>query len=674
MSKHTNRLIAESSPYLLQHAHNPVDWFPWEEAAFEKARSENKLVLVSIGYSACHWCHVMERESFEDEEIAAMMNAHFVCIKVDREERPDVDQIYMSAVQLMTGSGGWPLNCFALPDGRPVYGGTYFSPEQWNKLLGVLHQGWLEESEKYREYATQLTEGVRESELMNTPGDDREISTEALHAMVEKWKPSFDLQHGGANRAPKFPLPVNLRFLLHYAHVTGDQVVEQHVKLTLQKMACGGIYDQIGGGFARYSVDGIWKLPHFEKMLYDNAQLISLYSKAHQVEGNPLYKQVVRQTAEWLEREMSAPDGGFYSALDADSEGEEGKFYVWSEAELRSIFAEDFDFVNDLYNHNHTGNWENDKIILLRNLSDEALMSRYNLTKAQLNDKVEWINRTLLTERSKRTRPGLDDKILTSWNALTISGYCAAYAAFGEERYLNQAQRTSTFLWQRQQTSDGGLFHTHKNGTASINGYLDDYAFVIAAFIDLYEVTFKEQWLHRANDLCAYVLKHFTQDETGLFYFTSDLDPPLIARLTETTDNVIPSSNSEMAKNLFRLGRMLFNKQYLLRSAQMLHSVFPMVALYGSSYANWAQRFMFQHYPFYEVLITGKEMRDFGKEFDAHYAENRVVLGAEVSSKIPLFENRFFAGQTTIFVCTNNTCQLPVYSVEEAISQMKTVR
>ncbi len=670
-TKSTNRLSNESSPYLLQHAHNPVDWYPWGDEAFEKARTENKLVLVSIGYSACHWCHVMERESFENDSVAEVMNEHFVCIKVDREERPDVDQIYMNAVQLMTGSGGWPLNCFTLPDGRPVYGGTYFPTDQWVKILHTLHGSWQQEPEKFEAYAEQLTQGVRESELVQLNKNDSAFSADTLEAMVTKWKKSFDNHFGGPDRAPKFPLPNNYEFLMHYAHIKGDEAVESHVQLTLEQMATGGIYDQIGGGFARYSVDSFWKAPHFEKMLYDNAQLMSLYSKAYQNYADPVYERIVDQTFHWLEREMTAGNGAFYSALDADSEGEEGKFYVWTIAELKTTFPDDFDFVMDLYNHSNTGEWEDEKIILMRRISDAELMDLYHLTEEDLLDKIEKVNNRLMSEREQRVRPGLDDKSLTSWNALTISGLCHAYAAFGDEKYLDLAIRNAEFILKDQQREDGGLYHSYKSGTSSINGYLEDYAFVIAALVDLYETTFDEKWLNEAEQLSTYTIKHFSDEETSMFYFTSDIDPPLIARKTEINDNVIPASNSAMAIGLFQLGHLLGNQKYLDRSQQMLHNVAPMMTNYGPGFSNWAQLMMYHMYPFYEVVITGEEAANFGRRLRSEYGPDRIVLGATDKSTIPLFENRFFDGQTTIFVCVNRACQMPVNSVEEALKQMK---
>ncbi|TVR39792.1 MAG: thioredoxin domain-containing protein [Cryomorphaceae bacterium] len=669
--KQPNRLANESSPYLLQHAYNPVDWYPWGEEAFEKARKENKLVLISIGYSACHWCHVMERESFENDTLAAIMNEHFVSVKVDREERPDVDQIYMNAVQLMTGSGGWPLNCFTLPDGRPVYGGTYFPPAQWEKILITLHETWQQEPEKFAEYAQKLTEGVQQSDLVQLQEDEAWLSRDTLDLAVRKWKDSFDEIAGGPNRAPKFPLPNNYQFLLNYGFLAGDEKVSAHVKLTLNKMAMGGIYDQVGGGFARYSVDMVWKVPHFEKMLYDNGQLLSLYSLAYRRYRDPLHKHVVYQTAEWLEREMTAANGAFYSALDADSEGEEGKFYVWKEDELKELFGDDFPFVKDLYSIGGTALWEHGNNIPLRKKTDEELMQIHKLTPEELLAKQGEVNKTLLAAREKRVRPGLDDKTLTSWNALTVSGLCEAYLTFGDERFLEPARKNMDFLLSAQRRSDGGLNHSYKDGKSTINGYLEDYCFTIEALLDLYRATFEEQWLETARELTDYTIAHFSQEETGMFYFTSDLDPPLIARKTEVSDNVIPSSNSVMARVLFLQGHLWFNEAYLERSRQMLRNVAPMIPKYASGYSNWANLMLGEVYNWREVVITGDEAITLALELQSNFTPNVSVLAAKHESELPLFESRFFENQTTIFVCENRACQMPVNEVAAALKQLR---
>jgi uncharacterized protein YyaL (SSP411 family) len=666
--KYTNELIHESSPYLLQHAHNPVNWLPWGTAAFEKAKAEDKLVLVSIGYSSCHWCHVMEHESFEDEAVAKIMNDHFICIKVDREERPDVDQIYMNAVQLMTGSGGWPLNCFTLPDGRPVYGGTYFPKDQWTQVLQNLHYTYQKEKSKILEYADNLTQGVQQSELIEVKTDAVQFDREKLDEMMVNWKRGFDTIRGGNNRAPKFPMPNNYDFMMQYAWHTGDTASMNHVDLTLHKMAFGGIYDQVGGGFSRYSVDTLWKVPHFEKMLYDNAQLVSVYSHAYQRTRQALYKDVVYQTLEWVYREMSTKDGAFYSALDADSEGEEGKFYVWSEQELKTILGADFDFAKNYYNVNSYGLWEG-HYILIRSESDAAFATKQNLTVEQVREKVKSINQKLLTERDKRIRPGLDDKSLTSWNALMITGFVDAYQAFGDELFLKGALMNAKWLVKNQLKKDNSLFHTYKNGESKIDGFLEDYCFTIEAFIKLYEVTFDETWIEKAEALTQYTIAHFYDEKSGMFFFTSVLSKDLIARKMEISDNVIPSTNSTMAKVLFKLGTLTANEDYISKSKQMLSNVYDGMEAYGSAYSNWGMLAMNMTYPYYEVAITGGNWKKLSAELNTYYQPNKVLMGGE-KGELPLIQGKF-GKISTIFVCVNKACQMPVQEVPQALLQMK---
>ena len=668
-TKNANALIHESSPYLLQHAYNPVNWMPWGDEAFEKAKAEDKLVLVSIGYSSCHWCHVMEHESFEDEKVAQIMNEHFVCIKVDREERPDVDNIYMTAVQLMTGSGGWPLNCFTLPDGQPVFGGTYFPKHRWISVLDELSKGYKENREEYIDYATRLTEGVAQTEIITVAKEEAQFSREKLDEMMVNWKRGFDSVRGGNNRAPKFPMPNNYEFMTEYAYHYGDSAVMNHVDLTLVKMAFGGIYDQIGGGFARYSTDMDWKVPHFEKMLYDNAQLISLYSKAYQRTQLPLYKEIVYQTIEWVQREMMTEEGSFYSALDADSEGEEGKFYVWSKEELKTVLGKDFDWVKDYYNVSTKGLWEGN-YILLRDQSDEKFAEKQGWKVDKLRKKVDEVNEKLLDERSKRIRPGLDDKSLTSWNALMLIGLLDAYQTFGEKEFLDLALKNSEWLINYQAKSDGSLYHSYKEGKSKIDGFLEDYAFTIEASIKLYEVTFDESYLRSAETLVKYCLDHFYDEKSGMFYFTSSKNDQLITRKMEINDNVIPASNSAMAKALFKLGTLYDNADYKEKATQMLSNVYGEMEQYPSGYTNWALTALNITEPYYEVAITGENCQEKVTEINQLYLPNKVLMGAKTESQLPLLKDKFL-GTTTIFVCVNKSCQLPVEEVSEAVKQMK---
>ena len=669
--KHTNRLAGETSPYLLQHAHNPVDWYPWGDEAFAKAKAENNLVLVSIGYSSCHWCHVMERESFENDSIAAMMNERFVCIKVDREERPDVDQVYMTAVQLMTGRGGWPLNCFTLPDGRPAYGGTYYPPLQWKQVLQDLSETWKREPQRVMQYAAQLHDGVKGAELVSLNEAPPDFKRGDLQKFVENWEPHFDHEYGGPDRAPKFPMPNNYQFMLKYGTLTDDDGLIKHVRLTLDQMAMGGIFDQVGGGFARYSTDVLWKVPHFEKMLYDNAQLVSLYSQAYQAFKDPMHKDVVERSLAFIAREMTSPEGAFYSALDADSEGEEGLFYIWTKDELQAVLGNDYDLAADYYNVNNKGAWEKGRYILLRTMDEEAFAKRKGTTVDALGADVARINATLLSARAKRERPGLDDKSLTSWNAMMVTAYCEAYEVLGTPAYLQTARKNMELLLKACRRNDGGLWHSYKGGKATINGYLEDYAFAIDALLALYGVTFEERWITQANELAEYVIAHFHDKHTGMFHFTSDLDPPLIARKTEVNDNVIPASNSAMARGLFALGHLLEKETYLGISKQMLNNVDPQMADYPSGHSNWAQLMLGHVFPYNEIAITGPECLSRRMEFAPHYIANRMFMGGATESTFPLLEGKLLGNSTTIFVCENKVCQLPVNSVAEAMKQVQ---
>ncbi len=655
--QHTNQLINETSPYLLQHAHNPVDWCAWNEASWQRARSENKLVIISIGYSACHWCHVMEHESFEDEAVAQIMNEHFICIKVDREERPDVDQIYMDAVQLISGRGGWPLNAFALPNGKPIYAGTYYPRENWKQVLRYFVDYWQNQREEAYKRADDITAGIKQMDgipVITTGEVPLRIDRAAV---LTKFTQVWDFELGGRTGAPKFPMPVNLLYLLRNYHYTKNQQALQAAQVTLDGMMNGGIYDQMGGGFARYSVDEYWTIPHFEKMLYDNAQLVSVYAEAYQLIRNPRYKEVVYETLDFVERELSDPAGGFYSALDADSEGEEGKFYVWSYTELQQLLGAEFDDFCKVYDVTTQGNFEG-HINLTRignNVTDEQLSTWKNL---------------LMAERSKRVRPGLDDKVLTSWNALMLKGYTDAYKAFADERFLNRALQCAAFFKQHIILADYSIMRNYKNGRVTISGFLDDYSFTCEALLALYEVTFDEAWLQLAANIGNYVVQHFYNVSTGMFFYTSVNDEPLIARKTETNDNVIPSSNSSMAKVLFVLGTLLDNNDHKQKARRALQNIQDNVIQYPSFYANWAILADWFANPPYEVAIVGSNAETLRRELSQHFLPNAVILGSTSQSQLPLLQGKFQQGLSLIYVCYNKTCQLPVPTVAEALAQV----
>jgi len=669
--KHTNLLIHETSPYLLQHAHNPVDWRPWNADTLALAKSENKPMIISIGYSACHWCHVMEHESFEDETVATIMNEHFICIKVDREERPDIDQVYMSAVQLMTGQGGWPLNCVALPDGRPFYGGTYFKKDQWLNILNQLADLYKNNHSKVLEYADKLTKGMNQSELIQKVVEAPLFKKEDILATIAEWSKSFDLENGGPNRAPKFPMPNNLEFLLYANYYEPNAKLDAHIDLTLEKMAKGGIYDQIGGGFARYSVDPVWKIPHFEKMLYDNAQLISVYSKAFQLNPNPLYKQVVEQTIDFVTTTLMHPDGYFYSALDADSEGIEGKYYVWTKAELKEIAEEDFELIERYYHINSHGYWEDDNYILMQNQSVEQIAATLSLSQQLIKEKIATFNSRLLKIRDKRIPPGLDDKTLTSWNALMITGLIDAANTFQNEDYLTKAINCANFILEHQVKKDGGLWHNFKNGKSSVLGFLEDYAFCAQAFLQLFESTGDEKWLTHTNTLVEYCYTNFYDKTNGMFFFTDQQDDPLITRKVEFMDNVIPSSNSVLASVLFKLGHIKAEEKHLSTAKQMLENVHDQIYQFGSAFSNWGILLIHHLVNFYEVAIIGKDNKTAQNSLLSEYIPNKIVISKNEPSQLELLKNRFVENKTYIYVCTNKTCNKPTESVSAAIEQLK---
>jgi len=669
--KYTNHLITEKSPYLLQHAHNPVEWYAWSDAAFAKARQENKLVLVSVGYSACHWCHVMEHQCFEDEEVAVLMNKYFVNIKVDREERPDVDHVYMTAVQLMTQHGGWPLNCFVLPDGRPIYGGTYFPKEQWMQLLKNLSTLYQTDRQKTENYAAELAAGVKQSDEFISVSTDatQDINKEIIEKCALTFQKRFDTRNGGSIGAPKFMMPNNYLFLLRYAHLTHNDGILKHVHFTLQKMAQGGIYDQLGGGFARYSTDEQWKVPHFEKMLYDNAQLISLYSEAFQQNKNPLYKQVVYETVRFVERELTSPEYGFYSALDADSEGVEGLYYIWTKEELHDLLKKDFDLFADYYSVNELGYWEDDHYILLRNLPDAEVALKNHISPEELHKTISVCKEKLLTERNKRTRPGLDDKILASWNGLMCGSLCDAYKAFADTDFLQLAIKNANFIKHKLIDDAGGLMRCYKE-KAYIDAFLDDYAFVIEAYIKLFSATGDIAWLGLSELLTNQTLNNFFDKDKKAFYFSGKNGSKLISQKVEMHDNVIPASNSQMARNLFILSKIAGNNRHEHISQKMLNHVAEQMANYPSGHSNWAILAMHQSLPFHEVCIVGKAVDEFIRGFKEHYDPNAIFVYSKSASEIALLKGRYKKDETLVYVCQNHTCSAPVTTVHEALKQL----
>lgn len=666
----SNFLKYETSPYLLQHADNPVDWYAWNDLTLAKAISENKMMLISVGYAACHWCHVMAHESFENEAVAAIMNENFICIKVDREERPDVDQVYMDAAYFINGNGGWPLNALAMPDGKPFFAGTYFPTDNWIRLLEYFVDIYKNDRPKLKEQAENLSKGIHEMEKIPMNNNPVIFDKNDLDELCNSLLNRVDWNNGGTSGNMKFPMPSIWEFLLQYYYFSPNNEVLKAVEVTLKNMALGGMYDQIGGGFSRYATDSQWHVPHFEKMLYDNAQLVSLYSHAYQVTQNPLYKRIVYETLEFVSRELAHSEGGFYASLDADSEGAEAKFYVWGLKEIEDILGEDARLFNSYYGISSRGNWEDQKNIPDIHFGKEELPEAFKFTDEELQIRLKKMKGILLSERGKRIRPGTDDKILTSWNCLMIKGFIDAYKAFGDQKFLSDAKQTLNFLLAKIYNDDNSLFRNYKNQQASIPAFLDDYAFLISACIDFYQVSFEEEYLHKAKGVMDYVRRHFFDKSSGMFFYTDDRFSSLLARKTETTDNVMPSSNSEMAKNLFRLGLYFENIDYTKEAHQMLKNMKADAVKNPAYHSNWGQVLFLYIYPPVEIAIAGEKWQEKLIEFEKEFMPGSIFLGGEKAT-LPLLEDKMIPGKTMIYVCRNKTCSLPVEEVKEALKQIR---
>jgi uncharacterized protein YyaL (SSP411 family) len=666
-----NQLADAKSPYLRQHADNPVNWHEWGPEALKKATEENKPLLISIGYAACHWCHVMEHESFMDSSVATLMNENFIPIKIDREERPDIDQIYMNAVQLISGNGGWPLNAFALPDGRPYYAGTYYPTDQWKEVLQQMSDVYHNQYQKVEQQAELLTQSIRTEDVITVAGDSvGAYNKERYKAIFINWQSMIDYKKGGYSRSPKFPLPVGWEFLLQYHYLTGDDQALQAVTTTLDAMAKGGIYDQVGGGFARYSTDAEWFAPHFEKMLYDNGQLVSLYAHAYKVTKNEAYAAVVRETLAFVEREMTSHEGGFYASLNADSEGEEGKFYVWTKEEIENTLdPETSKLIIAYYNITSSGNWEDDDNILYRDKAKNDFAQKSDLSIVEWNRILSQAKAQLLSKRSERIRPSTDDKILTSWNALMIVGYIDAYLALGDKAYLQTAIANAKFLEQNMIMPDGSLWRNYKEGDANISAFLDDYALLADAYIQLYQATFDMHWLDLSKKLTDYAIDHFRNDDSGMFFYTSDLSENLIARKMEITDNVIPASNSIMANVLYKLGLYYYDKTYTSMTQTMLNHVQEDLSQGGPYYANWARLLGMMAYEPFEVAIMGTQASSLSLAMQKSYLPTAIYMGGTLEN-LPSLENKMIQGEGTIYVCKHRVCKLPVTDVEAALAQM----
>lgn len=673
-----NRLQHETSPYLLQHKDNPVDWYPWGDEAFQHAQAQNKPILLSVGYSACHWCHVMAHESFEHPETAQIMNDHFINVKVDREERPDVDAIYMTAVQAMTGGGGWPMTVFLLPDRRPFYGGTYFPPEprpgypSFRQLLHSVHNAYHNHLDDLHQSAEELT-SILQRDVMNIGGDVDALNADLLAAAVNKQAGAFDKQHGGFGGAPKFPQPMSLEFLLRHTSTAPDPAVLDSVTFTLRKMAQGGIYDQIGGGFARYSVDAEWLIPHFEKMLYDNAQLSRVYLHAWQVTGDEFYRRIAVEIYDYLLREMLSPDGGFYSATDADSEGEEGKFFVWTLDELRDLLTtDDYQLAVAYWGMTTTGNFEGKNILYIAH-DDPTIADRFGLTIDELHARIDEIKHTLYARRTHRIHPALDDKIITSWNGLTLASLAEAGRVLARSDYQFIAERCGEFLLEHLITPEGRVLRTYKDGVAKLNGYLEDYAYVIDGMIELYQTTFDEKWFDVAVKLANNALAHFAAPDSG-FYDTSDDHEQLITRPRELTDNATPSGNNMLATQLLRLHAYTGDARYRQAAQNILKQLVNALREYPQAFGQALIAIDLWVHGIDEVaIITGTDADPLLAVLTSAYRP-RVVIASKADgerSNIPLLQDRPARdGRATAYVCRQFVCQLPVTTPDELKEQL----
>jgi uncharacterized protein YyaL (SSP411 family) len=678
--KHSNRLINESSPYLLQHAHNPVDWYPWGSEAFERAKKEDKAIFLSIGYSTCHWCHVMEYESFENEQIAEIMNEHFVSIKVDREQRPDVDQIYMNAVQLMTGSGGWPLSVFLTPDGKPFYGGTYFPPKDsygrpgFERLLLSIANAWKNRRQELLDSAGKLTEVLANA---TGPTEEERLTPKMLEGAFDYFKDIFDDTNGGFGFAPKFPQPTNLSMLLCYWYRTGDEQSLQMVEKTLEAMAKGGIYDHVGGGFHRYATDASWLIPHFEKMLYDQALLSKVYLQTYQITGNKKYAKISKEIFDYVLRDMTDPKGGFYSAEDADSEGKEGAFYIWDRKQIASILSKDeAQIFSAYYGVTEEGNFEEGKTILNITTSLEELEKKFQKDRVTIVNILTTVRSKVFKERENRIRPYRDDKVIAAWNGLMISSLAYGGAILQEESYIKAAERAADFVLDTLHKS-GRLMRYYRNGHVVELAFINDYAFMIMGLLDLYEATFDARWLIKAKELSEQMIELFADNERGGFFLTGKDSEKLIARTKPGTDGAIPSGNSVAALALLKLGRLTMNQHFTEQGTKVLEA-FSQQLEHSPAYSSaMLIALNFWLGPTQEIVIAGDADTPYTKQMlnlvRGKFLPNAVVLlheqneaGSAISRIAPFIKNQTaIGGKTTAYVCENYVCKKPVNKIEE---------
>lgn len=678
----TNALIHETSPYLLQHAHNPVNWFPWGEEALSLAKEKDLPILVSIGYAACHWCHVMERESFEDESTASWMNEHFVNIKIDREERPDLDHIYMDAVQAISGSGGWPLNVFLTTSGKPFYGGTYFPPQKaynrpsWKDVLAFISDAWKNRRKEIEEQAETLLQHINNSGIISPnvkpemlTGSDEIFNNSVCRIINDNILKSADTTEGGFGHAPKFPQTIAIQFLLAYSYFFNNEKSLEQAELSLQKMLQGGIYDQLGGGMARYSTDTTWLAPHFEKMLYDNALLVLSLCDAWLITGKPLYKNYIEKTLDFFIREMKHPEGGFYAAIDADSEGVEGKFYVWDKFEIDKILGNDAAWFCEYYGVTESGNWEHKNILHIR-MSKEALAARYQM-QTSVDEKLKDAQERLMFTRAKRVRPQTDDKILLGWNALMLTALARAGAILENEMYKEEAIQLESFLLDKMSEDGIAFYHTYKNGFAKHLAFLDDYACLVQSLIVLQELSGEEKYLYRARDIVKHLINNFYDEKNGFFYFTHKAQSDVVSRKQDIYDGATPSGNSLMAENLLYLAVVFDEKSWEEIAKAMLKTISPVIIKYPTSFAVWCNTLLRQTIGFCEIAITGRAPEKLLAPLWKIFIPNRVLQSSTNTVDMPLLRNKNYHEEALAYVCINYSCSAPVAGFAELEEQIR---
>ena len=663
-----NNLSLESSAYLLQHAKNPINWQRWDKKLYNTNNTDNKLLVVSIGYSSCHWCHVMEKETFEDSGVASFMNEKFISIKVDREENPEIDNIYMTATQMMTGRGGWPLNVVCLPDGRPVYGGTYHTKEQWLEVLGKIQKVYENDKKQLYGIAEKVEKGIQEVNRFEYTEEEADFKPQLLQNEMKIWTSQWDMINGGEKQNQKFITPTKFNYILQYQHLNEDTKIKAYLKNTLENISNSGIVDHLEGGFYRYTVDPEWKIPHFEKMLYDNAQLLSLYANAYKEFKTPLFKSTVYKTFDFLQKRMENTEGGYFSAIDADNEQGEGRYYMFNIDEIKKAAGQDLSMILDYYRIGLDKPIENSFYHLRKTNDFNTFLKKYSITNDQLVKKQKIWESQFEELKKKREFPLTDKKIITSWNAQMVSGLLNSFEAFGDKQFLNQAQRTFTFL-RENLISGAELMHTFQANKAKMDANLEDYAFMIRAALGLYQNTGNVDYLEQADELTENAIKNFETTKNPFFTYTKN--PVMFSEIISVNDNVIPSANAIMAENLWTLGHLLEKKQYSTKAKKMLD---VMTSYFnegrGSDYSQWAQLITKEAFSYKEVVIVGPEAQNTNREIQQNYLPNVLFQISDKPSELPLLKDRFFKKETLIYVCEDKVCLRPSETVVDALKQI----